>query len=91
MANDPNTKAAESSEKARHLADGDEPGRPEPKSRQDWAERGAEGGKPGRCLPPSPGGSSQGSGDRTPSDNPAQGAQADVPTGARPQPKPGEG
>ena len=90
MANDPNTKAAESSEKARHLAGGDEPGRPEPKSRQDWAERGAEGGEPGRS-PPSPGGSSQGSGDRTPSDEPAKGTQADVPTGGRPQPKPGEG
>lgn len=68
MADDPTTKAAEGSEKARHLlgANG-EPGQPEPKSPEDWAKRGATGGEAGRS-PPTPGGSSQGTGDRAKSD-----------------------
>lgn len=44
---------------------GEEGGRPEPKSAEDWAARGAEGGTPGR-PPVALGGNSQGQGDRMP-------------------------
>ena len=68
---------------------GGEPGKPEPKSREDWARRGAEGGEPGRS-PPVPGGANQGSGDRSDRSN---GGRADVEreVGRPPQPRPGEG
>ena len=44
---------------------GEEGGRPEPKSPEDWAARGASGGEPGR-PPVAIGGNSQGQGDRMP-------------------------
>ena len=91
MADDPVEKTVDGSEKARHLADANgEHGLPEPKSREDWAKRGAVGGEPGRS-PPTPGGSSQGSGDRKSSDDPGGSIKIDRPTGEHPQPKSGEG
>lgn len=44
---------------------GEDGGRPEPKSAEDWADRGAFGGEPGRPLV-ALGGNSQGQGDRMP-------------------------
>ena len=48
----------------RVLGEDGEAGASEPKSPNDWAQRGAQGGEPGR-PPPVPGGASQGAGDRS--------------------------
>ena len=73
----------------RRVPTGGEPGKAEPKSREDWAKRGATGGEPGRS-PPVPGGASQGSGDRS---HRSDGSRSDLDRqgGRPPQPHPGEG
>lgn len=77
-------------EQRRILGSGGEAGRPEPKRKGDWAERGVAGGEPGRS-PPVRGGSSQGTGDRTSSHPDKSSDHSDRATGAHPQPAPGEG
>ncbi|TDR93068.1 hypothetical protein EV668_0318 [Enterovirga rhinocerotis] len=67
---------------------GHETGQPEPKTPEDWENRGATA--PTEARQSVPGGSSQGTGDRRQSvagDRAAPGR----PTGQHPQPKPGEG
>ena len=63
---------------------GEEGGRPEPKGAGDWAERGAEGGEPGR-PPVAIGGNSAGQGDRMP----AGGATVSNEPATNPKTKPG--
>lgn len=90
MTEDPSKGVVKGSEKERHLAGANqEGGLPEPKSAEDWAKRGAEGGEPGRS-PPVRGGSSQGTGDQKDIGGSDSG-DLDRPVGKRPQPEPGEG
>ncbi|WP_375460921.1 hypothetical protein [uncultured Enterovirga sp.] len=63
---------------------GEDGGRPEPKSKEDWRERGASGGEPGR-PPVAIGGNSGGHGDRMPVGGPGS---PDVPA-TNPKTRPG--
>lgn len=63
---------------------GEEGGRPEPKSADDWAARGAAGGEPGRA-PVALGGNSGGHGDRMP----AGGASVSNARASNPKTEPG--
>lgn len=72
-------------QKAALAQGGEEAGRPEPKSPEDWAARGASGGEPGR-PPVALGGNSQGQGDRMPAGG-ASGANAPA---TNPKTRPGE-
>lgn len=64
---------------------GEESGRLEPKSAEDWAERGTAGGEPGR-PPVALGRNSQGQGDRMP----AGGATISNEPASNPKTRPGE-
>lgn len=61
---------------------GEDGGRAEPRSADDWATRGASGGEPGRA-PVAIGGNSQGQGDRMP-------AGPDSEAATNPKTRPGE-
>lgn len=65
---------------------GEDGGMPEPKSPEDWAARGAEGGEPGR-PPVALGGNSAGQGDRMPAGG---GTVANAPA-SNPKIRPGQG